>query len=155
MPTVDEKIENNLLSVLKRDSADATRADVCIRYSNLREWRRVADAVDRWPDGQAGACRLLVGMTRTPNELVREFYPLVGPGARMDGAPAIPLSRWIAEGFRYQPTVGSPTNVDEDSLRRLSAHRRAGKVVVDFALKEGLLACATGEGRWIHGCPND
>jgi len=140
LPTIYDNIEHHLLGELKGELAGATRADVCVGYFNLRGWRHLADAVDSWPGGQAGECRLLVGMTRTPNELVRELYPLVGPDARMDRAQAIPLRRRVAEEFRHQLTVGPPTNADEDTLRRLSAQLRAGKVVVKLALKEGLHA---------------
>ena len=49
MPTLYDNIENNLLSEMKRELADATCADVCVGYFNLRGWRHFADVVDRWP----------------------------------------------------------------------------------------------------------
>ena len=122
------------------------RTDFCVGYFNLRGWKMIIDDIDNLPGGyveeedgrKLRVCRLLVGMHRPPEDLVREMYSHTDTIADADLAQR--NRRQIAEGFRKQLLLGLPTKEDEWTLRRLSAQLKEGKVCVKLFLREPLHA---------------
>ncbi|MGH2534635.1 MAG: helicase-related protein [Thermomicrobiales bacterium] len=140
MPTIYDNIETKLLSHLRERLHEATHADFCVGYFNLRGWKSLADAVDAWHGGPNACCRLLIGMQRPPEEDVRALFSLQGSDDPIDNQTAILLRRRIVEEFRRQLVVGAPSNADEAALRRLRKQLKAGKVVVKLFLEHPLHA---------------
>ena len=122
------------------------RTDFCVGYFNLRGWKMIIDDIDNLHGGYVEeedgrkfrVCRLLVGMHRPPEDLVREMYSHTDTIADADIAQR--YRRQIAEGFRKQLLLGLPTKEDEWTLRRLSAQLKEGKVCVKLFLREPLHA---------------
>ena len=83
-------------------------------------------------------CRLLIGMHRPDEELVRRLY---SKNEQLPDAEFAQQSkRLIAQDFKRQLQLGKPTKEDEETLRHLSAQMKAGKVCVKLYLKEPLHA---------------
>ena len=140
MPRIFDNIESQLLPAL-RDTLDvADRADFCVGYFNLRGWRQIDHFVERWSGDDTQCCRLLVGMQRPPEEVVKAAFSAVAVEEGIDHQTAIRLKRELAETFRHQLTMGSPTNEDEAGLRRLAAQLRSRKVRVKLFLRHPLHA---------------
>ena len=133
------KADTKLLPALQGTFAVSSRADFCVGYFNLRGWAGLAPRVDHWgPDD--GPCRVLVGMQRLPDEELREALSLLDKPPSMDNQTAHRVRLQLAEQLRQQLTIGAPTNQDEQTLRRLAAQLRAGKVVVKLFLRHPLHA---------------
>ena len=49
-------------------------ADFCVGFFNLRGWHTISDYIDKFEGGEGKNCRLLIGMQRTPEELLNELY---------------------------------------------------------------------------------
>ena len=140
VPRIFDNIAQPLLPALRETIAISERADFCVGYFNLRGWKLIDDAVDRWPGGEAACCRVLVGMNRTPEEELREAFRFSTNGDALDNQAVNRLRKRVAEEFRQQLVVGAPTNADEAGLRRLRAQLRAKKVVVKLFLRYPLHA---------------
>lgn len=140
MPRIFDNIAASLLPALRDTLAVAERADFCVGYFNLRGWRSLSDAVDRWAGGSGHCCRLLVGMHVAPGEELRRALRAGGEEAALDNQTAIREKRRIAQEFREQLTVGVPTNPDERALRQLLAQLRAHRLVVKVYLRHLLHA---------------
>lgn len=141
MPRIFDNISPpDLLTGLRETLQNATHADYCVGYFNLRGWKGLDDLVERWSGGAGNQCRLLIGMQTSSAEDLRQATSLVGEGERIDNAGALRLRLKMAEEFRQQLTFGAPTNGDEAGLRRLSAQLRARKVVVKLYLRHNLHA---------------
>ena len=121
------------------------RIDFCIGYFNLRGWGLVVDQVDMLTGDYVyegdkhlfRKCRLLIGMHRPAEELIRQLYteqPLPDANyvrqCRME----------VARNFRRQFQLGLPTKQDEFTLRRLSKQMKDEKVCVKLYLREPLHA---------------
>src|SRR5205807_4999333 len=96
--------------------------------------------IEAWPGGEAGRCRVIVGMQSVPQEELRQAFSLFGGQSEIDKQTALRLKRRAAEEFRTQLTLGAPNNQDEAGLRRLSAQLKAGKVAVKLFLRHALHA---------------
>ncbi len=121
------------------------RVDFCVGYFNLRGWNLVIDQVDMLTgdfvyEGDSRIhrkCRLLIGMHRPDEELIRQLYteqPL--PDANYVSQCKLEIVR----NFRRQIQLGMPTKQDEFTLRRLSAQMKDKKVCVKLYLREPLHA---------------
>jgi superfamily II DNA or RNA helicase len=123
------------------------RTDFCVGYFNLRGWKEVAAQIDRLAgsavaEGQENVqrfCRLLVGMQKMPVDILREHFSKDEDDI-IDQAEAVKLKKRLAQEFKDQLTIGTPTNQDEQALRRLSQQMKDHKVVVKLHLKYPLHA---------------
>jgi hypothetical protein len=140
MPRIFDNIEQQLLPALQHTLEMADRADFCVGYFNLRGWKQLDRFVERWPGGDGGCCRLLVGMQRLPAEELREALSHVHRDDEIDNQTALRLKKRLAEEFREQLTIGTPTNEDEACLQRLARQIRARKVAVKLFLRHALHA---------------
>lgn len=140
MPRIFDNIESHLLPALRDTLQVAQRADFCVGYFNLRGWRQIDDFVDRWSGEDGHCCRLLVGMQRPPEDLVRAAFAPTTHEVGIDNQTAIRLKRELADAFRRQLTFGAPTNEDEGGLRRLAAQIKARKVRVKLFVRHPLHA---------------
>ena len=139
MPKIFDNIENQLLEGLNYTLDMSYMADFCVGYFNLRGWKQVADKIDAWTGGDGHQCRLLIGMQRRPEELMREFFSKKEPEL-IDNNTAIKLRKILALEFKDQLTIGIPTEADEIGLRKLSAQIKSKKIVVKLFLRHPLHA---------------
>lgn len=141
MPRIFDNIDHALLPALRQTLELADRADFCVGYFNLRGWKQLDSSIEKWAGGEAGCCRLLVGMQRLPQEDLRASFSLLQQETTIiDNAEAIRLKKKLAEEFREQLTLGVPTNADEAGLRRLAKQIKAKKVVIKLFLRHPLHA---------------
>jgi len=142
VPRIFDNIQQDqiLLPALQDTIQVAYRADFCVGYLNLRGWRAIADYIDDWSGAEDNRCRVLVGMQRRPEDEFREAMQQLRDTDRIDNATANRLRKRLAEEFRDQLTIGTPTNEDEVALRQLADQLRNGKVVVKLYLRHKLHA---------------
>jgi len=140
MPTIFDNIKKSLLPTLRNTLALAYRADFCVGYFNLRGWRLIDEHIETMAGGPMECCRLLVGMTSTPEEELRTALRFRPEDELIDHKTATALRKRLAESFRNQLTLGAPTNADESGLRRLAVQIRAGKLGVKLFLRHRLHA---------------
>ena len=141
---IEVKFKEGLLGIMA--SGGVERVDFCVGYFNLRGWNMIVNQVDELPGGYVyendeqkyRVCRLLVGMHRPPEELIRNIYGQSKNYVDSDYANKCKLQ--IAVEFKKQLLIGLPTKQDEWTLRRLSTQLKDGKVVVKLYLKEPLHA---------------
>lgn len=147
MPKIYDNIEHHLITGLNETLDLSTRADFCVGYFNLRGWKQVADQIDRLT-GEAvhernesphRICRLLVGMQKSPDEILREFFSS-GEEKMLDQGEAVKLKKRLAQDFRNQLIIGTPTDADEHALRKLSRQMKEDKVAVKLHLRYPLHA---------------
>lgn len=121
------------------------RVDFCVGYFNLRGWGLVVDQVDMltgdyvYEDDKRlfRKCRLLIGMHRPAEELIRQLYT----EKPLPDANYVSQCRMeVARNFRRQLQLGLPTKQDEFTLRRLSEQMKDEKVCVKLYLREPLHA---------------
>ena len=116
MPRVFDNITSDLLPALTETLKISQRADFCVGYVNLRDWRLIDRFVDDWHGAEDSRCRLLVGMQRLPHDELRSALSLLSRDDLVDSQEARRLRRQAAEEFRQQLTTGSPSNEDEAGL---------------------------------------
>ena len=140
MPRIFDNIEKHLRRALAKTMEVSDRADFCVGYFNLRGWKSIDEYVENWTGGPGHCCRLLVGMQRLPHEDLRMARSLSSGHSALDNQTALRLKKKLAEEFREQLTLGSPTNEDEAGLRRLARQIKAKKVIVKLFLEHPLHA---------------
>lgn len=140
MPNIYDNIDRQLLPALRQALQGSVCADFCVGYFNLRGWRQLDEQVDALHGQDGKFCRLLVGMQRPPEELLRAANSVLIAEDGMDNQSAQRLKKRLAEHFREQLTIGFPTNQDEKGLQRLAAQIKAKKVVVKLFLRHPLHA---------------
>jgi superfamily II DNA or RNA helicase len=140
VPRIFDNIDQQLLPALCQTIDLSERADFCVGYFNLRGWKQLDGYIDRWSGGEDHCCRLLVGMQRLPQDELRDALRLIRADEGIDNQTALRLKKRLAEEFRAQLTIGTPTNDDERGLRQLAAQIRAKKVVVKLFLRHPLHA---------------
>lgn len=141
---IDTEFKEGLLGMIA--STGVERVDFCVGYFNLRGWNMIVNQVDILPGGyvyeqgeqKLRFCRLLVGMQRPEEDIVRQIYSPNGEVVDSDDTNRCRLQ--VAADFRRQLLLGLPTKQDEWTLRRLSAQLKDGKVCVKLYLREPLHA---------------
>jgi hypothetical protein len=76
MPQVFDNIDQSLLPALQSALNLSDKADFCVGYFNLRGWKELDDHIQHWSQTN-GACRLLVGMQKPPQDQLREMLSLM------------------------------------------------------------------------------
>ena len=140
MPRIFDNIDNALLPELSKVLSVSERADFCVGYFNLRGWRKIDQHIEGWSGQDGNACRLLVGMHKSPEKGLREKLATAFNDDGIDNARALELKKDLAEEFRAQLALGAPSNDDEAGLRRLARQICGGKVTVKLFLKHQLHA---------------
>lgn len=112
MPRIFDNIEKDLLPELSKVLSVSDRADFCVGYFNLRGWRQIDSHIESWSGEDGHACRLLVGMHKSPERGLREKLATAyhdGPDRLddIDNARALELRKELAEEFRNQLALGS------------------------------------------------
>ena len=140
---IDTKFSEGLQGIIA--NIGVKRVDFCVGYFNLRGWNIVVDQVDTLEgdyvyendDRIFRKCRLLIGMHRPAEELIRELYS----GKTLPDPNYVAQCKLeIARDFKRQLQLGLPTKQDEFTLRRLSAQMKDEKVCVKLYLREPLHA---------------
>jgi superfamily II DNA or RNA helicase len=147
MPKIYDNIENHLTNGLNETLELSQRTDFCVGYFNLRGWKEVADKIDRLSgatvvegkDDVHRICRLLVGMQKMPIDILRDYFSK-DEDYIIDQAEAVKLKKRLAQEFKEQLTIGTPTEADEKALRKLSQQMKEKKVVVKLHLRYTLHA---------------
>lgn len=146
---IEEQFTDGLRDIVNEPGVK--RVDFCVGYFNLRGWDLIKDSIDNIPgenvyEQDTGGndirkhrvCRLLIGMHRPDEELIRALY---SRKTTLTDAEYIQRSlRRIAEGFKQQLLLGVPSAKDEETLRHLSAQLKSRKVCVKLYLKYPLHA---------------
>jgi|BioPla2DNA2_1021312.scaffolds.fasta_scaffold12056_2 superfamily II DNA or RNA helicase len=132
MPKIYDNIESQLKNGLITTLESSYRADFCVGYFNLRGWKLVENQIDLLEGGE-DCCRLLVGMQRPEEELLRSALSRIDEGM-MDNSRALDHKKKIARSFRQQLTFGLPTAKDEESLQKLKQQLVHEKVKVKLFL---------------------
>lgn len=141
---INYKFEQALNKLMQGN--DVERTDFCVGYFNLRGWNFIADRIDQLPGGivREGdkevhrTCRLLVGMFKPENEIVRALYSKTKKKTDSNEVNRAKLA--IAREFRTQLTLGFPSKEDEKTLRQLSEQLKSKKVCVKLSVKQQLHA---------------
>ena len=136
-----DNIDQKLVDALIKTLHNARRADFCIGFFRLSGWGQVADAVEHFAGGADDCCRVLIGMSESPDEELRRLQRQLRKGpAELDLARAAQLKSRVAAEFRKQLVGMAPTNSDEAALRTLCQQIQAGKVQVKLHLSYNLHA---------------
>jgi hypothetical protein len=88
MARIYDNIEQSLLPALRQTLARADRADFCVGYFNLRGWKQIDDAIERWNGGPGHCVRLLVGMQKLPQDELRDDMHIFPADDTIDNADA-------------------------------------------------------------------
>jgi superfamily II DNA or RNA helicase len=140
MPRIFDNIEQQLLPALRETLNLADRADFCVGYFNLRGWGSLANLVEHLEGTDESCCRVLIGMHRPPEQVMREAQRAIQHEEFLDGPTTARLKRQVAQSFKEQLEFGVPTVAAETALRQLARQLRAGKVRVKLFLRYPLHA---------------
>lgn len=147
MPKIYDNIENHLTQGLNETLEVSQRTDFCVGYFNLRGWKEIADKIDSLTgtkvteekDEYHRICRLLVGMQKLPVDILRDYFK-ADEDYILDQNEAVKLKKRLAQEFKDQLTIGTPSDADEKALRKLSQQMKDKKVVVKLHLRYPLHA---------------
>jgi superfamily II DNA or RNA helicase len=134
MPQIYDNIENHLIEALKSTLEISYRSDFCVGYFNLRGWKPLADYIENYAGEPGKCCRLLVGMQKSPKDMIREYFSAADQ-TMIDNQAALALKKQLAQEFKTQLTVSIPTNADEKGLQQLARQIKAKKVIVKLFLR--------------------
>ena len=148
MPKIYDNIENQLTKGLTETLEHSQRTDFCVGYFYLSGWKEVADKVENLTGGIVTEgnedihriCRLLVGMHKMPLDIIREHFSKRPDEMDMQQGDVPLLKKKLAQQFKEQLTIGTPTDADEKALRKLSQQLKDKKVVVKLHLRHTLHA---------------
>ncbi|MBQ8750545.1 MAG: DEAD/DEAH box helicase family protein [Alphaproteobacteria bacterium] len=136
MPRIFDNIDLKLETALKESLELSYRADFCVGFFNLRGWHTISDYIDVFEGGEGKNCRLLIGMQRTPKELLNELYTVNAENSFMDMAQAQKLKKMIVNEFKEQLIIGIPDKNQEKALKSLLRQLKSKKLIVKFYLKD-------------------
>lgn len=139
MPTIYDNIDEILVDDLKDTLKESFRADFCVGYFNLRGWKNVTDIIEDYGGEDDSCCRLIVGMQRPSEDLLKQVLANEKPGL-VDQAKVVALKKQMAREFREQLTFGIPKATDEKALQQLSRQLKDKKVRVKLYLSHPLHA---------------
>ncbi|MEZ7890920.1 MAG: helicase-related protein [Candidatus Wallbacteria bacterium] len=147
MPKIYDNIENQLTRGLNETLELSNRADFCVGYFNLRGWKEVAEKIEKLTGSEIlegkndvhRICRLLVGMQKLPVDILREHFGQ-DENYIIDNAEAVKIRKRLAQEFKDQLTIGTPSESDEKALRLLSKQMKENKVTVKLHLRYTLHA---------------
>lgn len=140
MPRIFDNINEKLLETLKKSLEGAKRSDFCVGYFNLRGWRLIDSKIDQFSGGEGACCRLLIGMQKLPQDELHSALALGVSNQRIDQGESVRLRKRIAQEFRQQLMIGTPTDEDEKGLKRLKEQLKAKKLIVKLYLRHPLHA---------------
>ena len=140
MPQIFDNIDRSLLPTLVETLKVSERADFCVGYFNLRGWKQIDRYIEEWSGEEGEACRLLIGMHKSPDRSLHEKLSVVYREDEIDNAKVIELKKELAEEFKTQLSLGVPNNDDEAGLRRLAKQIRGKKLTVKLYLRHNLHA---------------
>ena len=136
MPRIFDNINLKLEKALKESLELSYRADFCVGFFNLRGWHIIDDYIDKFEGGEGKNCRLLIGMQKTPKELLNDLYSFNADNEFMDREQAKKLIKDMIKEFREQLVIGIPDNKQEKALKSLLRQLKSEKLVVKFYLKD-------------------
>ncbi len=132
--------DGRLLTALSKSLGRAFRADVCVGYFHLRGWSSLTGSLTHFEGGDAGACRVIVGMNRPPQDEMRRLQRARLEDDEADGPELARRRTRAIEDFREQLSAGVPSKQAESALRALAHDLRAGRVRVALFLRHQLHA---------------
>lgn len=135
MPRIFDNIELKLENALKESLEVAHRADFCVGFFNLRGWHLLQENIDKFEGGDNKNCRLLIGMQKTPIELLKNCYS-INKNDDLDRAQAKKLISQTVKDFREQLIIGIPDEKQEFALKKLLNQLKNEKVKVKLYLKD-------------------
>jgi hypothetical protein len=147
---IDLKFTEGLSGIIGNSGVE--RVDFCAGYFNLRGWDLIMQQIDALPGGKVAeldeegrditvqrVCRLLIGMHRPDEEIIRALYS--GQSILTDRDFVARCKRKMARDFRNQLLWGVPSNKDQLTLNTLLRQLQEKKVVVKlYAKREPLHA---------------
>jgi superfamily II DNA or RNA helicase len=141
---IDQKFTEGLSGIVGNSGVE--RVDFCAGYFNLRGWDLIMNQIDTLPGGRVEeldetgrevkvhrVCRLLIGMHRPDEEIIRAMYS--GQTWLTDRDFVARCKRKIARDFRNQLLWGVPSNKDQETLNTLLRQLQQKKVVVKLHAK--------------------
>jgi superfamily II DNA or RNA helicase len=148
MPKIFDNIENHLNLGLNETLEHSQRADFCVGYFYLSGWKVVMDRIDTLEGSEVTEgenklhrkCRLLIGMNKMPDELIRDHFAKRPDDFDMQQGDIPLFKKKLAQQFKEQLTIGTQSDSDEKGLRKLSKQLKEGKVVVRLHLRHPLHA---------------
>lgn len=138
MPKIYDNIENHLNEGLLKTLESSYKADFCVGYFYLKGWKLLQKRIDNFNGGEE-CCRLMVGMQRPTDEIIKEMIYHID-GGLMDNSSANVLKKEAARSFKQQLTLGIPSEEDEKCLQKLKQQLIDGKVIVKLFLSHTLHA---------------
>ncbi|MDD4150149.1 MAG: helicase-related protein [Bacteroidales bacterium] len=139
MPTIYDNIEEILATDLKETLQQSYKSDFCVGYFNLRGWKNVTEYIENFEGNEDSCCRLIVGMQRPPEDLLKQIVSKQKEGL-VDQAQVVALKKAMSYEFREQLTFGIPDAKDEIALQQLANQLLSGKVKVKLYLSHPLHA---------------
>lgn len=134
MPRIFDNINDSLLKWLQQTLENSCRADFCVGFFNLRGWASIESQVGKWKGGPECRARVLIGMQRMPIDELKNAFQYSEKNILIDNKTASKLKKDSAQQFKNQLLIGTPTNRDEATLRKLSRQLKEGKVQVKLHL---------------------
>lgn len=123
MPKIIDSIALALRDQLHTAFRNVRSADFCIGYFNLRGCSQISSEIDALLGRDGVACRILIGMSQSPQAEMRERQRLIQHDEAIDNQSATQLKKLLVEEFCEQSMIGAPTIADGKELRHLARHQ--------------------------------